>query len=506
LKRFRDVGRFFLNPIDFGIRFEVILKIFIVVLFTCILIGGSVYKIIEKTLVAQEKKQAIAFIRSLEKSMNFSISSFIKDHVLKKNDSLWVFDADGQILWGSGQRPEKLTRKTELHVEKEGLFFPAFRRVVLRVVFLKKTGKRIIYYSHDIKHINNELSQFKKNILYVLLLSTVILVFLLNFMLKTTIITPFYRVIRNIRKIERGARKMLPEEAIREFKYLTNNFNRLLQVTYTQRESLEQKVTELEKLNNLLLEYNHEMEKFEKLAAIGELSAGVAHEIGNPLNNIIGYIELLKYKVEIHDDPELIDYVTRMNNDANRINTIIKNLLDYSRKDEKINLQKVNVNEIIDSSIELIELKVKNSNIVVRKEAVDEKLTVNADIGKLRQIMLNLLLNAVDSLEGRGEVIVAAEKTLSKKSVEKGPAAEIKYDRYFVELSISDNGSGIDEALMGRVFNPFFTTKRPGRGTGLGLSVSLRFAQEMGGTLTLRSREGKGTIATVSLPMSGEVL
>jgi len=234
LKRFRDVGRFFLNPIDFGIRFEVILKIFIVVLFTCILIGGSVYKIIEKTLVAQEKKQAIAFIRSLEKSMNFSISSFIKDHVLKKNDSLWVFDADGQILWGSGQRPEKLTRKTELHVEKEGLFFPAFRRVVLRVVFLKKTGKRIIYYSHDIKHINNELSQFKKNILYVLLLSTVILVFLLNFMLKTTIITPFYRVIRNIRKIERGARKMLPEEAIREFKYLTNNFNRLLQVTYTQ--------------------------------------------------------------------------------------------------------------------------------------------------------------------------------------------------------------------------------------------------------------------------------
>ena len=386
----------------------------------------------------------------------------------------------------NGLKPVKLSEKPEIIITGRGRFFSIFQRVILITVPSKIKGK-IIYYSHNIRSVNEDLDQIKKNILYVLIVNAVILIFLLNYMLKAAVTQPLYRVIKNIHDIENGSKKMLAVQTTREFKYLTNSFNKLLQLTYTQRENLENKVVELENLNSLLLEYRREMEKFEKLVAVGELSAGIAHEIGNPLNNIIGYIDLLKEKIYNTKDPELHDFIKRILDDANRINRIIRGLLDYSRKDEALNLQKTNLKDIINSSLELIELKLKNKNIEIRVEWVDKPLWVNIDQRKFKQVMLNLLLNAIDSIHKTGKILI----TVSVK----------RKAGNFVQLTIADNGMGFKESLKGRIFDPFFTTKEPGYGTGLGLPVSLRFIQEMKGTITLNSQEGKGTKAVLVLPL-----
>ena len=492
LNKLRSVVKYIFRPIDLGIKFEVILKIFIVVLFTGILIGVSVYKTIENTLVAKEKDQTAGFINSLKKTNGLSEDTLKKIN-LPEGDSLWVFTTDSHALYGIGTRPEKLTEKPEMVVVSAGRFFSTFYRVTMTTVSSRMPGK-VIYYSHNVSGVNKELNQIKKNILYVLLVNAVILIFLLNFMLKTAVTHPLSRVIKNIQDIENGNRKTLSGQTTREFKYLTNSFNRLLQLTYIQNENLEKKVIELENLNALLLEYRHEMEKFEKLVAVGELSAGIAHEIGNPLNNITGYINLLKEKLYGAGDPELIDFVKRINSDIKRINRIIRGILDYSRKDEALNLQKTTIKDIINSSLELIELKLKNKNIKIKVKLETTPLWVKIDKRKFKQVMLNLLLNAIDGIHGAGEIVITAALANANASSEK--------TENFIELSIADNGAGINEVLRGRVFDPFFTTKDPGHGTGLGLPVSLRFIREMKGTLTLDSEEGKGTIVTITLPLS----
>jgi len=483
--KIKSIVKYIFHPIDCGIKFEVILKIFIVVLFASILIGASVYKTIENTLIAKEKSLAIEFINSLEKTYGLSKAAVEKIN-LPQDDSLWVFTKDRRPLYGIGLKPVKLSKKPEIVITGKGRFFSTFQRVILITVPSKISGK-IIYYSHNIRSVNENLDQIKKNILYVLIVNAVILIFLLNYMLKAAVTRPLYRVIENIHDIENGNKKMLASQTTREFKYLTNSFNKLLQLTYIQKENLENKVVELENLNSLLLEYRREMEKFEKLVAVGELSAGIAHEIGNPLNNIIGYINLLKKKMQNMNDPELHDFIKRIIDDANRINRIIRGLLDYSRKDEILNLQKTNLKDVVNSSLELIELKLKNRNIEVRVEWEDAPLWVNIDRRKFRQIMLNLLINAIDSIHEKGKIVItASNKEKSGK---------------FVELTIADNGMGFKESLKGRIFDPFFTTKEPGHGTGLGLPVSLKFIQEMKGTIVLNSQEGKGTKAVLVLPL-----
>jgi len=214
LNKLRSVVKYIFRPIDLGIKFEVILKIFIVVLFTGILIGVSVYKTIENTLVAKEKDQTAGFINSLKKTNGLSEDTLKKIN-LPEGDSLWVFTTDSHALYGIGTRPEKLTEKPEMVVVSAGRFFSTFYRVTMTTVSSRMPGK-VIYYSHNVSGVNKELNQIKKNILYVLLVNAVILIFLLNFMLKTAVTHPLSRVIKNIQDIENGNRKTLSGQTTRE--------------------------------------------------------------------------------------------------------------------------------------------------------------------------------------------------------------------------------------------------------------------------------------------------
>ncbi|GCD84486.1 GAF domain-containing sensor histidine kinase [Parageobacillus thermoglucosidasius] len=225
-----------------------------------------------------------------------------------------------------------------------------------------------------------------------------------------------------------------------------------------------------------------------KLAAIGEMAAGIAHELNNPLTAILGNAQLLLRTAAKDDRSYKLLY--DIYSCGRRCKTIIQNLLTFSRQDEYM-FEDCSVNEAVEQVLGLIGDQIRKQNIIIQKKLDNSLELVEGNIQQIGQIVLNLLINAKDALE---EVDVP-EKVISIET--KSVAEE---EKKWVLLTIQDNGKGIEEQYLQEIFNPFFTTKRPGKGTGLGLSVSLGIAQAHGGTIEVASKPGKGSTFMLKLP------
>ncbi|AEH49637.1 GAF domain-containing sensor histidine kinase [Parageobacillus thermoglucosidasius] len=225
-----------------------------------------------------------------------------------------------------------------------------------------------------------------------------------------------------------------------------------------------------------------------KLAAIGEMAAGIAHELNNPLTAILGNAQLLLRTAAKDDRSYKLLY--DIYSCGRRCKTIIQNLLTFSRQDEYM-FEDCSVNEAVEQVLGLIGDQIRKQNIIIQKKLDNSLELVEGNIQQIGQIVLNLLINAKDALE---EVDVL-EKVISIET--KSVAEE---EKKWVLLTIQDNGKGIEEQYLQEIFNPFFTTKRPGKGTGLGLSVSLGIAQAHGGTIEVASKPGKGSTFMLKLP------
>ena len=224
-----------------------------------------------------------------------------------------------------------------------------------------------------------------------------------------------------------------------------------------------------------------------KLAAIGELSAGVAHEINNPLAIINGYSGMLSLKLEKLgvNDSELQKFINEQKNGADRIKNIVDGLRVYARMDDDIK-ESVNVNKITNSSVDLIKnVFEKNDNIIIKQLIQKEELFIHGNKGRFQQIIMNLLSNAKDAMKNINGGVVTIELSGSKKKV---------------VLSISDEGCGIKEGDRDKVFNTFYTTKEEGEGTGMGLSIVESLVKGMDGTIDVESEEGAGTRFIVTIP------
>ncbi|MBW2564253.1 MAG: hypothetical protein JRE29_09530, partial [Deltaproteobacteria bacterium] len=241
-----------------------------------------------------------------------------------------------------------------------------------------------------------------------------------------------------------------------------------------------------------------EIIRAEKLASVGRLSSGIAHEIGNPIGIIIGYLELLKQK-DITDD-DRTEYITRTENEVNRINTIIRQLLDLSRPSDT-GSKAVSVHEIIYDISNVIEPQPMMANIKFELELAAQRDTVFADPNQLRQVFLNLILNSADAIS-------SSKKKIAGKLVIKSdlmPGSDSADDHVpMLKLIYIDNGPGISDENLGNIFDPFYTTKETGKGTGLGLSVSFMIIENFGGKIEATSKEGEGTTITVFLPLHME--
>jgi len=223
-----------------------------------------------------------------------------------------------------------------------------------------------------------------------------------------------------------------------------------------------------------------------KLQAVGTLTAGIAHELNNPINNIMLTASMLLEDRQTLTEDEQLDMATDLVDQAERTQRIVRNLLDFARESE-LHTGLPDVQDLVEGTLRLAANQLRLGGIRVERRFGENLLKVRGDHQQLNQVLLNLVLNAVDAMPQGGTLTVAT-----------GPADEPD----FVAIELSDTGKGIPDHLLTRVFDPFFTTKLTGKGTGLGLSVSLGIVQKHGGDIRVTSKVDRGTTFTVLLPVA----
>ncbi|MCY1081145.1 sensor histidine kinase [Archangium lansingense] len=254
--------------------------------------------------------------------------------------------------------------------------------------------------------------------------------------------------------------------------------SRMAAALQEEQDTTRRQVEALRAANARLTQAQTELVSAERLATVGRLAAGVAHEVGNPLAGILGYLSLAGARVK---DPEVQEYLGRIDHEVQRIDRIVRGLLEIGRP-ERERQGPVEVGHVVETCVQLVKVGRDFSRVELVLE-LSPGLLVRADSGPLSQIVINLLLNAVQAMGGKGCVRLS---TCSE-------AGEVL-------LVVEDTGPGIPEEVMPRLFEPFFTTKEPGQGTGLGLAVSLHLAEGMGGRLVAENVPGGGARFSVRLP------
>ncbi len=228
----------------------------------------------------------------------------------------------------------------------------------------------------------------------------------------------------------------------------------------------------------------------DRLAALGEMSAGLAHEIRNPLGAIKGAAQLID-STNIDDaDPEMLRIIVE---ETNRLNSVVSSFLDYARPTRKANLIETDINRVIEQTAEIVRAD-NAGNTTINVSLEDALPPVESEPEQLKQVFINLAQNAMQAMGDGGELTITSKLTQGRVT---NPA---RRDRGFVRIGFTDTGPGIPEDVLRNIFIPFFTTKE--RGTGLGLAVSLRIMKNLGGTIEVSSLVGHGTTFSVLVPIS----
>lgn len=293
-----------------------------------------------------------------------------------------------------------------------------------------------------------------------------------------------------------------------EFGKLSKGFNTMMDKVTHFNQELQEKVksaveecrrfnVELMKVNRHLEKANRELKKSqeqiiqsEKMFAVGQLASGVAHEINNPLGSILTYIKLAIKKLDhfsTDSNPlnisQLKKYMATVEEEVNRCKGITRGLLDFSRvKEPEMNV--VDINDILNNALELVEHQLSEQRIHLVKKFGSLTSKIVADSHQIQQVFLNIMLNALHAMPEGGVL----EVTTRKRST-------------FVEIVFKDSGCGIPDEDLSRIFTPFFTTKKVGEGTGLGLSVVYGIIENHGGEIIVKSKVGEGTTVIIVLPV-----
>jgi two-component system NtrC family sensor kinase len=248
-------------------------------------------------------------------------------------------------------------------------------------------------------------------------------------------------------------------------------------------------VSRLQEADMQMNTLNAQLVQSDKLAALGKMAAGVAHEINNPLAVIIqktGWMEDLLLEEDFQKSKNIDEFrnsIAKIEEHVERARKVVHNMLGYARRMEPRS-EDVDVNETIKQTIALLANYARINNIEVRTKLAPELPVIASDQAQLQQVFFNLISNAIDAIGKEGAIDVES----------------VRFDSE-IHVSVKDNGPGIPEGQQRKVFDPFFTTKSSGKGTGLGLWVSYNIIEKMGGTITLESEIGKGSAFIVKIPL-----
>lgn len=334
---------------------------------------------------------------------------------------------------------------------------------------LRRTGKDLVDLSLKLAkfehaRIREILQVLKRNLGYQALIFIVLGVFL-TIIVTRKIVRPLSVIERTTKRIARGDFHPLPViQTADETQTVVEAFNKM--------------VSELEKRQKQLVQA-------QKLSSLGILTSGIAHQLNNPLNNISTSCQILLEEIHHGDREHINRLLANIDQEVDRSRDIVKGLLDFSRERE-FQLSWVNLENLVLRTIQLVSSQLP-PNVEIKSE-IPEDLDIYMDGQKFQEVFINLVLNAIQSMpQGTGLININAKK---------------KYQN--IEITIEDNGCGISSEHLPYIFDPFFSTKEVGSGTGLGLSVAHGIVERHGGSITVKSSVGEGTGFKIKLPITSE--
>jgi two-component system NtrC family sensor kinase len=288
------------------------------------------------------------------------------------------------------------------------------------------------------------------------------------FYLARMLVQPLVQMQQAMDKIAHGDFTPLPESATssEEFFALFRAFNRMIHELQVHQEQLVHS---------------------RKIAAVGTLTSGIAHELNNPINNIVLTAEALKEDFRSMSPEESMGLIQDILTQSERASEIVKGLLDFSRA-EQPDFEALPIRALLQDTLKLVRNQLTLSGIHVEEELPADLPPIHGEKKSLQQVFLNLFINAIQAMLDGGTLRISAHPS----------------DNQWMVIDISDTGIGIDPEHLSQIFDPFYTTKQVGKGTGLGLSVTYGIVEKHGGHIEVKSRKGQGTTFTVTLPLHKE--
>ena len=489
----------------YGLRFQIILSLALLITLLSGLVGFAVMSI-STTAIIKERRAALRLMQlSAAKSMVSAIVFDSTDQVFRDIAESWLTTGHIDGIWildGSGNRnrtfvseafkdvtPSASFPQTEIYkdVKTEGLVDAGKGR---RRIFTQFPAGRglgcVIVGTHGGSLAGSPTYLGTLLITYLLLHGIAILAFG-YFSLTYLIIRPVEKL--KVQAVRLGEGKFNIDVERKGAREIQDAFSALAAAAsrlQSQRDELVEKIEQLEMARSEILRSQEAILRSQKLASVGRLTAGVAHEIGNPLTAITGFIDVLKDDRLAKEQRE--DFLERMREETERMGRIIKDLLTYARADGR-QISTVRVKDVIANVCDIMKPQKLFKKIRLELKIEDDVYPVMANSDRLTQVMVNLLLNAAEAMVGEGEITVGLGESKDGK---------------MVELFVEDNGPGVSPDVLDDVFEPFVTTKPEGQGIGLGLSVCQGIIRSYGGIIRVENQSGGGARFVVSIPAARE--
>ncbi len=495
-----------------SLRTTIFWNIFILMLFAIGLISIVVLRVTERELIAQRTDACELVFLSISEgvaevlsgSFDQTLKTVKVQRLLERAAERELFQRalfagpDMIIAADSGKKMENVGSVDSDIQKLAGLADGFYKRtsydrsagspvlIIAGEVYIDTKSEGFLKAVFSLEDIEQSISRSRRIIFAYILFNSAVLIMFGFFLLHRYILRPIKKLIAFTETVsEHGFEGSLLHSSERnEIGKLSYALKNMAERIKNEKKKLENKVFELEEKNIQLKHAQRQIIQSEKLASVGRLAAGIAHEIGNPVAIIMGFIHMLKKK-EL-DERKRKECLDRMEAETERASNIIKELLDFAQPSSR-NLEYVDLNKIIKDVYQLVSYQKEFSSIETEFYLEEKIPFLFGNEKHLRQVVLNLLLNASDAMPQGGRVGFITKNEESAQGVN-------------VVFSIYDTGSGISPDDKKKVFDPFFTTKKSGRGTGLGLSNVQRIVETYGGSIRVESDLHKGTKFTIIFP------
>ena len=472
-----------------GIRFEILFSLAILISAAAALMGMLVFKFAQREMITLKVESGLTLARAVEEQLNisdgplrdlsavvrsFSENGFAYVAVVDRSGRLkeaFDFGADGFRMDHRLLQKAISTGELQITLSQTDSFLFFSAPLLYMAVPLYKGGLVIgaagLY--SPLARLRASWDRIKLFIWLYLFLDALIAVLFGAWLLTKRVINPLARLSGKVKELEEGHYRPSPESPAtdNEIGRLEASFEQMAVRLMESQDELKDKMISLEQAQNDLI-------RSEKLASVGRLAAGLAHELGNPLGAVLGFVHLLRDMDLAPEDKA--DFLNRMESELVRMDGIIRSLLDFARRRPE-ETGPVDLNRVVTRALNLSSVQKWFSGLDVQIFLHDNLPSVRGEEGRLTQVVLNLIANAGQAMNGRGKLTLAT-----------GRASEEVF------LTVADTGPGISDDDMRRLFEPFFTTKDPGQGTGLGLSVSLSIIEQFGGGIKVVNRPEGGAV------------